>query len=232
MLAALALAAAASQPVYPAEQLMRELQSVCSVDYRWAKQAGSIGPASDAIGYWVSAATANGWTPITSDMQNLSHRDVSALGRIEALNQLLFGSYAVANDYAPVPTELLGGQVFRKSVAGRTLYLSVFGADDGMRTVGECRIHDLLGDGVQKNPISSQAVKRVFGAEQKAGKGPFGSTAYSWQAGQGQIGHLEVHFGFGGWKLSSFNQKIENFDPYAPYGLTLVMGFRDETIII
>ncbi|WP_152568174.1 hypothetical protein [Sphingopyxis sp. LC81] len=232
MLATLALAAAASQPVYPAEQLMRELKSVCSVDYRWAKQAGFIGPASDAIGYWASTATANGWTPVTSDTQNLSRRDVSALGRIEALNQLLFGSYAVANDYAPVPTELLGGQVFRKNVAGRTLYLSVFGADDGVRTVGECRIHDLLGDGVQKNPISSQAVKRVFGANTKTGKGPFGSTTYSWHAGEERIGHFEVHFGFGGWKLSSFNQKIENFDPYAPYGLTLVMGFRDETIII
>lgn len=212
---------------------MRELKSVCSVDYRSAKQAGFIGPASDAIDFWASEAVANGWTLVAGDTQNLSRRDVSALGRIEALNQLLFGGYAVANDHAvSVPTELLGGQVLRKNVAGRTLYLSIFGADDGVRTVGECRIHDLLGDGVQKNPISSQVVERVFGSRPKVAKGSFGSTAYSWQADQGQFGHLEVHFGFRGWKLSSFNQRIENFDPYAPYGLTLVMGFRDETIII
>ncbi|HEV7341147.1 MAG TPA: hypothetical protein VGN68_05880 [Sphingopyxis sp.] len=230
MLAAFALAAV--QPVYPAELVIRELKSVCSIDYRSAKRAGFIGPASDAIVHWASEAGANGWTLIESDTPNLSRRDVSASGRIESLNHLLFGSFAMANDYASVPTEMLGGQVFRKDVAGRTLYLSVFGADDGARTVGECRIHDLLGDGVQKNPIASPVVEQVFGAKPKTAAGAFGSTAYSWQAGKGRIGYLEVHFGFGGWKVSSFNKRIENFNPYAPYGLTMVMGFRDQVIII
>lgn len=231
MITALALAAAASQTVYPAEQVVREVQSVCYDSGR--PNGGSYGQLVD---HWEQAAKANGWTPITQPIKALSNSDASAVGRIGSLNHLLYGGYALVNGRSHLRTDFLGGQVFRKQVADRTLYLSLFGADDDSFAMVECRVHDLMLDQKWKNPIGPSVIERVFGAKPKKRRGPFNSAQYSLftPGGGKQYVEISVHYGFGGWHASpEYPYKTVDIDnPYAPYGLTIVAGKYDAAIIV
>lgn len=233
MITALALASAAAPPAYPAGEVLRALQSVC-----FSRKEGADGETyQDMIDSWTVTAQKNGWSLLSPYTRDRSNLDASALGRIAALNHLLFGGYALTNAHSHLRTDYLGGQVFRKTVAGRTLYLSVFGAGGADSGMVECRVHDLLGDGITKNPITPRVIEQVFGARPKRRQGPFRGSRYDWQTGQGanlQHGSLAVHFGFDGWKASPSYpyRKVEIPDPHAPYGLTLVAAQYDEAIIV
>ena len=203
--ASLLLAAASTQATYPVRDVLAELQRVCFTDHRYAERPTGIGTTSDAVSFWATAAVNAEWTELSFETADLSPRDRAVMEMTAALNHSLFGSFAEGNRHSGTDNRMAGGQVFKKEVAGRQLYLSLFGADDGSRSVGECRIHDPLGDGIRRNPIS---------------------------APEGLVSQLDVHFGFDGWGISPFNDKVRNFDPYTPYGLTLVTGFHEQVIVI
>lgn len=225
-------AAAATQYVYPVDSVLAELKTVCFRDGRYAEGPKRGGPPSSALSLWARAAKDGGWTEIYDGAAELSHADRFALERISTLNASLFGGVVEKNRYIRPIKQALGGQVFKKVVAGRALYLSTFGYDDGTDTVGECRIHDLLGDGLSKDPISERDVQKIAVGKIKKSKGPFESDRYRWQPKEGRISELDVHFGFKGWGITPFSDKVRNFDPYAPYGLTLVAGFHEQVILV
>lgn len=235
MLASVALTvAAASAPSYPASEVLGEQQKVCSVDYRYTKRAGHTGSISETIDNWMTVADASGWSVISSEMQGLSRNDIAALGTIESLNHALFGSFAQANRYTVPAIPMLGRRIYSKNVAGRRLYLSVHGSEGSVGRFAECRVHDLLGDGIVKNPISRAIVESASQTKVQISQGAFGSKQYNWSHQRGQLGNVRVHFGFDGWKLSPFShsRRMENFDPYAPYGLTLVTSIIEQEIIL
>jgi hypothetical protein len=227
------LASAATSPLaYPTTDVLNELKATCFNDYRSAKRQGFIGEVSDTVEFWLDKARRRGWAEIT-DMGETTARDRKVRHLMKSLDYSLFGSFSENWSTAEDKAVMLGGQVFKKSISGRIVYLSVFGAEDGSgRIVGECRIHDPLGDGVNKNPVNTHDIQDIVGARVRKLSGPFSSNRYRWTPERGQIAQLDVHFGFKGWRLTPFDRKIEQFDPYAPYGLTLVAGFHEQDIII
>jgi len=224
-------AAAAAKPAYPAAAVLQELKAVCQTDFREVRKQGYIGTVSETVDYWKQSAQEHEWQEITPASEGLSFRSRIALVRMIALNNVLFASllpYGVTS----VPP-MLGGNVYRKQVAGRDIYLSLFGVEQELGTiVGECRIYDPLEDGVRREPIGHGDIAAAFGTKIKKQTGPFGSKRYRWAHKTGEVSKLDVHFGFKGWRMSPFERKTSNFNPYAPYGLTLVAGFHEKTIII
>lgn len=224
-------AAVAAKPAYPATAILRELKAVCQTDFREVRKQGYIGAVSETIDYWKQSAQEHEWQEITAASEGLSFGSQIALVRMIALNNALFTSllpYGIGN----VPP-MLGGNIYRKQVAGRDIYLSLFGVEQELGTiVGECRIYDPLGDGVRHDPIGRNDIEAAFGTKIKRQAGPFGSKRYSWAHKTGEISKLDVHFGFKGWEITPFERKVGDFSPYAPYGLTLVAGFHEKTIII
>jgi hypothetical protein len=231
----LLLASASSvQPAYPAESLLRELESVCLTDGRYDGEKHVIGPVSGAINQWIEIARRQGWELFTDTSANLLPMDREAYRNLVALNYTIAGSFVPRSYELGREEWMLGGQVFRKVVAGRRVYLSLLGTDfNGGDAFAECRIHDPLGDGFRKNPVSAHAIQTLAQSKLRKTKGPFGSTRYSWPAQFGRIGRVDVHFGFGGWLLGPEGQvNNRRFDPYAPYGLTLVAGYFEQSIVV
>lgn len=225
--------AAVSQPAYPTNDVLSELKEVCFTDYRTAKRHGFGGPISDAVEFWLGSAKRQGWVEVTDAEPAATPRDAKVLHFMRSLDHALFGGFSQPWSSLEDKSVMLGGQVFKKSISGRVLYFSVFAAEDGGgQTVGECRIHDPLGDGVSKNPIATRDVQNVVGAKVRKASGPFSSDRYFWPPKRGHISKLDVHFGFKGWRLTPFDRKIVQFDPYVPYGLTLVAGFHEQEIIL
>jgi hypothetical protein len=229
----LLVGAASPPPIYPTKDVLSELKAVCFNDYRYVKKQGFVGPVSDAIEHWIESAISLGWNEVSDIGKSRDARDTKVVHQIKSLDHALFGSFSQPWSNLEDGGAIHGGRIFKKSVAGRILYLSVFGADDGGgRTVGECRIHDLLGDGIHKNPVAFRDVKSISGGEVRRENGPFSSDRYRLNSIHGRVSELDVHFGFKGWRLTPFDHKIEQFDPYAPYGLTMVAGFHEQEIII
>jgi hypothetical protein len=223
--------AAPSQPIYPVGAVLSELKEVCFTDRRYSEERkGNLQPLSDAIGFWFDAAKNRGWQEISAG--NISNsRELKVLHSIQILNSAISGSFVnlwTTQQDSPI----LGGQILQKSVSGRVIYLSIFGVDDGGgQTVGECRIHDPLGDGISKNPFTTTDIEKFAGGKVHRKAGPFSSDRYTWPYKRGSVSQVDIHFGFRGWRLTPFTEKIEQFDPYAPYGLTLVAGFHEHEIV-
>lgn len=228
----LLLTAATAQPTYPVEAVLRELQQVCFTDHRYLEREGYVGSASVSAARWADVARRNGWQSYTNLTPGNSPKDLIVFHKITSLNHTLFGGLLDAYMGSTVPVGFSGGEIYKKVVAGRALYLSMFAFEGPAESVGECRIHDPLGDGVSHNPVSRYDVQRITGVRLKKARGPFGSDRYTWTARKGEVAELDVHFGFKGWGISPFGERRESFDPYAPYGLTLVAGFHEKVIII
>lgn len=205
--------------------------AVCLEDGRYKEKPNWVLSPTYTISYWANAASRNGWTEITSKNSELSGLDRFAIENIRILNGALFGGKAIGNRSPEPSNAMLGGQIYSKSIDGRQLYLSLFGYEDGGLTVAECRAHDFLGDGVSKNPVSKNSVEKIAKGKVRKTKGPFGSTRYNWDPTRSEINQLDVHFGFKGWLISPFCPRVGDFDPYAPYGLTLVAGFHEQIIV-
>ncbi len=223
------MTAAAAQSPYPTDAVLHELAKTCFT--RSAKSPGSPGFVAESIESWKKSALANGWLPLPDGTFLNSANDQAARYGIEALNHSLFGNFARSGRKGPSDVPLLGGDIFKKHVAGRTLYLSIFGIEEKSVWVSECRIHDLLGDGISENPIASRDIGKIVQHRLGKKRGPFGSDRYRWEATQGTISEIDIHFGFDGWGISPFSKEVRKFDPYAPYGLTIVAGSHRAIVV-
>jgi len=175
---------------------------------------------------WQRAAEHRGWERVDAP-------PASAPGSFEARQAYLAYHRLYALDYDLFASLLTVDEEMRRSVlhrrvAGRDVYLSLFTAasTESSNSISECRLHDPLGDGINANPITRAEVQRWLGRSVRQAGGPYRSTEYRWDLRNS----IRVHFGFAG--ARALGDRGRRFDPYPPYGMTLVRSVSAFTVII
>jgi hypothetical protein len=175
---------------------------------------------------WSAAAQASGWTelsrPVSSE-DRAAERDYRAFYQFKAIDHAFIGSMLEWYGTATEPASA----IFKKQVAGRTVYVSVMATDGSNPSLSECRLHDPLGDGINSSPVSKEVLEAWSGSKVQRRKGEYGGKLYAWNDPNGVERNVRVHFGF---DWSPVPRWGADFRPYAIYGLTLVVS--DYSLII
>jgi hypothetical protein len=215
--AALLAATAAAAP-YPVQDILSAFGDVCLDPGSYWEKYTELTPTQKANA-WKGLAVKKGWTEVAASDDSAARTYYWA----KALDYELF-----------VPLMQYGtGRItvqalFAKRVAGRKVFLSVFGADVDNPTIAECRLRDPLGDGVAKSPVAKADIERWLGHKVKRGSAPYRGTRYSWP-GKPSERAIQYHFGFKAKPFATYGAK---YDPYSLYGMTLVRSDFSQDIII
>ena len=226
IVAAFLAATTAAAPPYPVQEVLAAFGDVC-LDPKsdWANYT-ALTPTQKAEA-WKELALKKGWTEVAAPPEAAATFQENSAARTyysaRALDYELF-----------LPLMQLGGEritvqaLFNRQVAGRNVFISIFGAETSNPTIAECRLHDPLGDGINKRPVAKADIERWLGRTVKRSAAPYRGTQYSWPAKPfGRA--IQVHFGFAGKPFATYGAK---YDPYALYGMTLVRSDYSNDIII
>jgi hypothetical protein len=208
---------------YPTQAVLAGFGSVClhSAEHTEEYQV--------TLERWQQRAKSDGWMPFEepptpdADAGYRGNAAYIVFHRLQALDYDLFTSFLMNNEQRQ-------RAVFLRSIAGRDVYLSLFGTTDGGRTLAECRLHDPLGDGITTNPFTRSEVERWVEQPVRATSSWYESTAFSWRQPKDKLRSIRVHFGLKGVKPLGVSRT--RYDPYAQYGVTLVRSDQNNEVII
>ena len=223
--AALLVATAAAAPPYPVQEILSAFGDVCLDPNSDMADYTGLTPTRKA-NVWKSLALKKAWTEITAPPEPGATYAENTAARTYYWAKAL--DYELFVPLAQMGTERITVQtLLKKQVAGRVVYLSIFGAETN-NPIAECRLRDPLGDGVSKPPVTKAAIERWLGLAVKRSSAPYRGTQYSWPA-KPFARSIQVHFGFAGKPFATYGAK---YDPYALYGMTLVRSDYSNDIII
>lgn len=186
MLASAALLAAAAAPApaaYPARDVLNAFATACS------------GAEDTAVN--LASAQAAGW-------ERLAPGADTPVSRLVAQGKAALAKLAGE-------ARMLDGAEYRKTVAGRTLYLAVSGVDVGGSTNRGCRLFDFA---APRAPTIDELANWAFREPADASEPSEGITKYTWSPGL-KPGHMEMELFF----IAPGRNPLPGFDTS---GLTLV----------
>lgn len=221
----LAATAAAATP-YPVQDILTAFGDVCLDPTSYIVNSTELSPTQKAEA-WKGLALKHGWTELAGPPERVGTWPENADARVYYWSRAL--DYELFLPLAQTGTERITAQaLYRKRVAGRSVFLSIFSAETSNPTIAECRLRDPLGDGVSKSPIAKADIERWLGQTVKQSGAPYRGTQYSWPWKSPRKA-IQYHFGFGAKPFATYGAK---YDPYALYGMTLVRSDFSQDIII
>jgi hypothetical protein len=212
-------AAAVSQPTYPVSEILDSFKEVCFT-------RSEYGDIDKQYAAWKQAAQTAGWAELarpTPSTDRAEQRDFRAFYQLKGIDYAFIASMLGWYGEATEPSSA----IFKKPVAGRTVYISMMATDGSNPSVSECRLHDPLDDSVISSPVSKEVLEAWSGSKVRRRDGVYGGKLYAWDDANGVERTVRVHFGFDRQPLPQWGG---NFRPYAIYGLTLVVS--DYSLII
>jgi hypothetical protein len=237
--ASLLALAADTPPSYPANDVLQEFRQIChGSDVEVTTDAPET--VSRRVVDWERLADKAGWLPVKLADSTIRDWDLKSpeLGKSErrdflAVNQIYALNHILATGYLNMGRgEIIHGNVYSKKVAGRTVFLSTFGASQSSESLIECRLSDPLGDGIYKSPITKLDVTEVWDTETKVKKGAYGSQEFSFPNIARPARSFRIHIGFNGLPLSSQGRAKGKIDPYAIYGMTIVNSEHEVIVVV
>jgi hypothetical protein len=219
-------AAAAAHPPYPVNEVLTAFGEVCFAN----PDPGTYSDEDVGLVFaaWKGAAEQQGWVQVQPIP--FRARPASRTERLDQRVELAFDgidSAFIASIAGSQGADVAVRGLYRKLVAGRTVYLSMMAASDGSTTLTECRLHDPIGDGFRTSPISEQALEQWSGADLKRQRSLYGGKVYAWRDSGDADRSVRVHFGLSGYPMPWGDK----FRPYEMYGLTLVASDYSQIIV-
>ena len=226
IVAALLAATTAAAPPYPVQDVLAAFGDVCLDPASYVINSTELSPTQKAEA-WKSLALKKGWIEVTGPPERIGTWQENAVARVYYWSRAL--DYELFLPLAQLGTERITVQaLYRRQVAGRNVFLSIFGAETSNPTIAECRLRDPLGDGIGKSPVAKADIERWLGQPVKRSSAPYRGTQYSWPA-KPLDKAIQYHFGLVGKPVATYGAK---YDPYALYGMTLVRSDFSQDIII